>query len=302
MLEVKTISVSIDRDWHDVYNAIWRPEAFQSWASGLAKSALEKCGDHWEAHGPEGSVKIRFTGHNQFGVMDHYVRLSNGEEIYVPLQVFQYGTGAEVALTLFRQPDMSVEKFEADVAWVRCDLAALSTLFSSKLLFSVRARGRAQGLDRMQDTVRFEDSKRLGKRHTGMEPPPFARVPHPVDIETVLSHAVDTGEGCIELLAAIVLHARPVALHETISPRRPSAMDVDHVIPFGRSDLRQKARPQDFANEGLASRDDRPLFHLVRRRWPRRAGCPYPLLLSGHILDPCLKFAYRPPVSDSGSG
>jgi len=26
---------------------------------------------------------------------------------------------------------MSVEKLEADVAWVRCDLAALSTLFSS---------------------------------------------------------------------------------------------------------------------------------------------------------------------------
>jgi hypothetical protein len=57
MLEVKTISVSIDRDWHDVYNAIWRPEAFQSWASGLAKSALENCDDHWKAHGPQGKCE-----------------------------------------------------------------------------------------------------------------------------------------------------------------------------------------------------------------------------------------------------
>src|SRR5258708_12464616 len=86
---------------------------------------------------------------------------------------------------------------------------------------------------RMQDAVRFEDSKRLGKRHTGMEPPPFARVPHPVDIETVLSNAVDTGEGCIELLAAIVLHARPVALHETISPPPPSPIAVSPLLPFG---------------------------------------------------------------------
>jgi len=89
MLEVKTISVSIDRDWHDVYNAIWRPEAFQSWASGLAKSALENCGDHWKARGPEGSVKIRFTGHNQFGVMDHYVRLSSGEESMYRCEYFK---------------------------------------------------------------------------------------------------------------------------------------------------------------------------------------------------------------------
>jgi hypothetical protein len=103
------------------------------------------------------------------------------------------------------------------------------------------------------------------KRHTGMEPPPFAGVPHPVDIEMVPSHAIDTGEGFIELFAAIVLHTRPVALHETVSPRRPGAMDVDHVIPFGRSDLWQKARLQDVANEALASRDDCPLPHLVRR-------------------------------------
>jgi len=108
------------------------------------------------------------------------------------------------------------------------------------------------GLDRMQDTVRFEDPKRLDKRHAGVKPPPFARVPHPVDIETVRRPMrVDTGEGRIELFAAIVLHARPVTLEETISPRCPSALDIDYVIPFGRLDLRQEARFQDVANEGL---------------------------------------------------
>ena len=66
----------------------------------------------------------------------------------------------------------------------------------------------------MQHAVRFEESKRVGECYTGMEPPPFARVPHPVDIKPVWSHAVDTGERRVELLAAIVLPSRPVALHE----------------------------------------------------------------------------------------
>jgi hypothetical protein len=131
MLDVKTITVSIDRDWQDLYNAIWRPEAFRSWASGLSESTLEACGDHWKAHGPGGSVTIRFTDHNRFGVMDHYVYLNSGEEVYVPMRVFQNGAGAEVAFTLFRQAGMSDEKFEADAAWVRRDLAALRKQFSS---------------------------------------------------------------------------------------------------------------------------------------------------------------------------
>jgi hypothetical protein len=56
----------------------------------------------------------------------------------------------------------------------------------------------------VQDAVRFEDSKRLDKRHAGVKPPPFSRVPHPVNIETVWTYAVDAGEGRIELLAEIV--------------------------------------------------------------------------------------------------
>jgi len=140
---------------------------------------------------------------------------------------------------------------------------------------------RAQGSDRMQDAVSFEDSKCLDKRHAGMEQPPFPRVPHPVDIETVPSHAIDAGERRIELIAVIVFHARSVALHKTISSRRPRAVDVDHVVPFRRANLRQEARFQDVVNEGLASRDDRPLLRLVRLRRTGRARCWHPLFLSG---------------------
>ncbi|BBU32197.1 polyketide cyclase (plasmid) [Burkholderia sp. THE68] len=125
-METQTITVTIARDWRELYDAIWRPEVFPTWASGLAQSTLEDMGDHWRARGPEGDVTIRFTEHNAFGVMDHRVYLPNGDEVHVPLRVYQNGAGAEVALTLFRQPGMSDEKFAADADWVRRDLAALA--------------------------------------------------------------------------------------------------------------------------------------------------------------------------------
>lgn len=46
----------------------------------------------------------------------------------VPLRVVGNGTGAEVLLTLFRQPGLSQARFRADQDWVRRDLAALKHL------------------------------------------------------------------------------------------------------------------------------------------------------------------------------
>jgi hypothetical protein len=131
MLEVKTISISIERDWREVYEAVWRPEFFPKWASGLANSSFGKSAGRWTAEGPGGPVSIRFTDHNDFGVMDHYVELDNGDEIYVPLRVFANEAGAEISLTLFRQPGMSTATFDADADWVRKDLTALKKLVTT---------------------------------------------------------------------------------------------------------------------------------------------------------------------------
>lgn len=129
MLAAQTISVTIARPWREVYEAIWQPPAFARWASGLSDALLEQDGERWRAQGPNGPINIRFTAYNDFGVMDHYVDLGNGEEIYVPLRVIANGSGAEVLLTLFRQPGMSDEQYAADAAWVRRDLLALRGLF-----------------------------------------------------------------------------------------------------------------------------------------------------------------------------
>jgi len=128
MLEAITVGISIDRDWRDLYGSIWRPEAFPSWASGLSNASLVRQGEIWTAQGPEGPIQIRFTDRNGFGVMDHWVNLGGRRVVYVPLRIVANGTGAEVLLTLFRQPDMSEVKFAQDQDWVKRDLLALKAL------------------------------------------------------------------------------------------------------------------------------------------------------------------------------
>ncbi|PNQ01992.1 polyketide cyclase [Sphingobium sp. SA916] len=125
MLPARTYSISINRDWQALYEAIWRPEVFPKWASGLAESDLRQEGDKWLADGPEGPVTIRFTPHNDYGVMDHFVDTGDGKEIHVPLRVIQNGDGAEVMLALFRQPGMDDEMFARDAKWITRDLRAL---------------------------------------------------------------------------------------------------------------------------------------------------------------------------------
>lgn len=130
MLESRTLSISINRNWHEVYEAIWRPEDFPKWASGLSKSLLTRKGETWTAEGPEGPVTITFTEHNAFGVLDHSVTLADGRVIYVPLRVIRNGEGAEVLLTLLRQPGISDAQYAADAEWVKRDLLVLKTLFA----------------------------------------------------------------------------------------------------------------------------------------------------------------------------
>jgi hypothetical protein len=129
MLAARTYSVSIDRDWRALYEEIWRPDYFAKWASGLAESDLRASGEEWRADGPEGPISIRFTPHNDYGVMDHFVNAGTGDDIHIPLRVVQNGDGAEVMLTLYRQPGMTDEKFSADAKWINRDLHALKALF-----------------------------------------------------------------------------------------------------------------------------------------------------------------------------
>lgn len=132
MLPARTYSVSIAMDWQALYERIWQPEFFPQWAAGLAEAALRPDGDWWLADGPDGAIRIRFTPHNAFGIMDHVVDTGEGDQVHVPLRVVANGDGAEVVLTLYRQPAMTDERFAADIKLVNRDLKALKHLIEGQ--------------------------------------------------------------------------------------------------------------------------------------------------------------------------
>jgi hypothetical protein len=103
--------MTIERPAGEVYAFVCDPKNLPAWASGLSAA-----------------VKVRFVERNPFGVLDHYVRVDSGPEVYMPMRVFPNGEGAEVLITVFRQPGVSDEKFAEDTHWVRRDLEALKTL------------------------------------------------------------------------------------------------------------------------------------------------------------------------------
>ncbi|ATU92619.1 SRPBCC family protein [Phyllobacterium zundukense] len=131
--EARTLQISIGRNWRDVYDFVSVPENLPQWASGLT-SGLQKSGGEWLADGPAGKLRLRFAPENKLGVLDHWVVLETGEEVYIPLRVVANGENCEVIFTLFRLPGMDDEKFTADAAWVMRDLQALKDLLEAQLI------------------------------------------------------------------------------------------------------------------------------------------------------------------------
>ncbi|MBB5686893.1 polyketide cyclase [Sphingobium boeckii] len=132
MLPARTYSVSIERNWKALYEQIWHPNFFSKWAIGLSESQLREEGGHWIDDGEDPPLKFRFSPHNDHGVMDHWVDAGDGEIVHVPLRIVENGDGAEVMLTLYRQPDMDDERFSRDAKLIMRDLKALKNLIENK--------------------------------------------------------------------------------------------------------------------------------------------------------------------------
>lgn len=112
------IGVWIDAAPDAVYAFASDPAELPSWAAGLADPALS-------------SAEVEFAPANEFGVLDHVVRLPSGDAVYNPMRVIPAGhgeSGCEVVFTLRRRPGVTDAEFEADAAAVTADLATLRRL------------------------------------------------------------------------------------------------------------------------------------------------------------------------------
>ena len=131
MFESRYISIRIHKPAEAVYAFAKDPESFPKWAAGLA-SGLTRDGDQWLAHGPGGDVRVRFSPDNPYGVLDHWVTLADGTELYMPLRVVANADGAEVGMVLYRPPTLYDDAaYDRDAAAVARDLARLKALLEA---------------------------------------------------------------------------------------------------------------------------------------------------------------------------
>jgi hypothetical protein len=125
------VSVWIDAAPDVVYAIAADPEQLPRWASGLAEGALRQTAAGWVADSPMGEVTVEFAPANPFGVLDHVVRMPDGQAVYNPLRVVPAGgeqAQCEVVFTVRKRAEMTDEEFDRDVATVAADLDRLRRL------------------------------------------------------------------------------------------------------------------------------------------------------------------------------
>ena len=130
-MESRHVSIWIETDPEAVYEFAADPQAWPKWAAGLAEGGLRRTADGWVADSPMGQVTVEFAPPNEFGVLDHVVRLPSGEAVYNPLRVIPGGVGeacCEVVFSVRRRAGMTDAQFDADAAAVAADLDALRRL------------------------------------------------------------------------------------------------------------------------------------------------------------------------------
>lgn len=84
---------------------------------------------------PMGEVTVVFAPDNDYGVLDHTVRLPDGTAFYNPMRVVPGGgdqADCEVVFSVRRREGMTDSEFDGDVAAVAADLATLKRLLEKR--------------------------------------------------------------------------------------------------------------------------------------------------------------------------
>ena len=127
---VRNINISIDRPAAEVYQFAGNPENFPKWVKFV--KSISRQGDTWVAETELGTLKIKFTPKNDFGIIDHDVTLPNGETVTNPMRVLRNNKGSEFIFTLFRMPGRTDQEYEADAKAVTADLQQLKKILEEK--------------------------------------------------------------------------------------------------------------------------------------------------------------------------
>ena len=124
--KARTLSVTINRDWREVYQFAADPANMAQWAAGLGED-FSRDGEFWVAHQEGNPIRIHFTPSNPFGVINHDVHVGS-DVVHVASRVVPNDSGAEVTFLLLQERGMTNAEFERDAAMVQKDLDALKAI------------------------------------------------------------------------------------------------------------------------------------------------------------------------------
>ena len=127
---VKNVSISINSSKEQVYQFASNPENFPRWLA-FVKSVSRKSENVWNAETTIGQIEIQFVPANEFGIIDHLVKLQDGTEVSNPLRVIGNDKGSEVIFTLFQMPGKTERDIEEDAGLVEADLATLKRILEN---------------------------------------------------------------------------------------------------------------------------------------------------------------------------
>lgn len=124
--QVKNIHVSINKPAKEVYQYAANPENFPKWVAFI--KSIKKEGNFWMGNSDLGNIKIKWAPENEWGILDHYVTLPNGETVFNPMRIISNNKGSELIFTLFWMPGRSEKEFSEDAQAVAADLNKLKEI------------------------------------------------------------------------------------------------------------------------------------------------------------------------------
>jgi hypothetical protein len=127
LYEAKVVMEPVAAPVRAVYAFARRMENLPRWASGLA-TGIERRGGKWFTKSPMGEVEVVMADTNEFGVLDHDVKLPDGTCVHNAFRATPSGSGTMLTFVVLRSPGTTKEAFDADAAHVQKDLKALRKL------------------------------------------------------------------------------------------------------------------------------------------------------------------------------
>lgn len=122
----RTLAVSIERLFAEVYAYAAAPANLVHWAPGLG-SEFRQEGEFWVLRQGGVTLRLRFTPANAFGVLDHDVFTPTGV-VHVAMRAMPNGDGTIVIFLLLQTPDLDDAGFARDAAAVQADLDLLKAI------------------------------------------------------------------------------------------------------------------------------------------------------------------------------